>query len=98
MRRLCLLILTAIGAISGYANIRLPNVLSSNMVLQQRSQVSLWGWCDPGEKIKIVASWNDRVDSVTGTRDGRWKLTLPTPTAGGPYTITFKGWNTVLLD
>jgi sialate O-acetylesterase len=35
---------------------------------------------------------------VRGTRDGRWKLTLPTPAAGGPYTITIKGWNTVVLD
>jgi len=98
MRKLCLLILAAVFVLSSRANLRLPNVLSSNMVLQQRSQVDLWGWCDPGEKIRIVASWNDKVDSVTGTRDGRWKITLPTPAAGGPYVITFKGWNTVVLD
>jgi sialate O-acetylesterase len=97
MRKLCLLALAITGIIAARANVRLPNVLSSNMVLQQRSQANLWGWCEPGEKIKIVASWNDKVDSVTGSRDGRWKFTLPTPAAGGPYTITIKGQNLITL-
>lgn len=98
MRKPFLLALIAFAFLSARANVRLPNVLSSNMVLQQRSQVELWGWCDPTEKIKIVASWNDKPDSVVGSRDGRWKLTLPTPAAGGPYTITIRGWNTVILE
>ncbi|HEY4336500.1 MAG TPA: sialate O-acetylesterase [Puia sp.] len=98
MRKIFLLSLFAAATLSSRANVRLPNVLSSNMVLQQRSQTNLWGWCEPGEKIRIVASWNDQVDSVQGTRDGRWKITLPTPAAGGPYTITIKGWNTVILE
>ncbi|HEY4107441.1 sialate O-acetylesterase [Puia sp.] len=98
MRKLCLLVFAALGVLPGEANVRLPHVLSSNMVLQQRSQADLWGWCEPGEKIRIVASWNSKVDSVQGSRDGRWKMTLATPAAGGPYTITIKGENTVVLD
>jgi len=98
MRKLPLLALLASAFLSVKANVRLPNVLSSNMVLQQRSQANFWGWCEPGEKIRIVASWNDRVDSVQGTRDGRWKIALPTPAAGGPYTIRIKGGNTIVLD
>jgi len=98
MRKITMFVLLAVSTLPIRAEIRLPNILSSNMVLQQRSQVSLWGWCDPGEKIKIAASWNDKVDSVTGTRDGRWQLTVQTPAAGGPYSIAFHGWNTVVLD
>lgn len=98
MRKLCLLSLSLFGLVLCHANVRLPNVLSSNMVLQQRSQVNLWGWCEPGEKIAITASWNNKEDSVKGTRDGNWKLSLPTPAAGGPYTITIKGQNTLVLD
>jgi sialate O-acetylesterase len=30
-----------------YANIRLPAVLGSNMVLQQQSKVKHWGWAAP---------------------------------------------------
>src|SRR5258708_1866113 len=98
MRKLCLLAGILFGFLCSRANVRLPNVLSSNMVLQQKSQVKLWGWCEPGEKIRIVASWDDKVDSVKGTRDGHWMITLPTPAAGGPYTITIKGWNTIVLE
>ena len=80
------------------ANVRLPNVLSSNMVLQQKAQVNLWGWCEPGEKIAVTASWDHHTDSLKGTRDGNWRLTLATPAAGGPYTITINGQNAIVLD
>lgn len=97
MRFFCLLSLLA-TALFCHANVRLPNILSSNMVLQQRSQVNLWGWSEPGEKIAVTASWDHLTDSVTGTRDGKWRLTLSTPAAGGPYTITIKGQNGIVLD
>lgn len=80
------------------AEVRLPAVLSSNMVLQQRSHANLWGWCEPGEKVIITASWDGRADSVKGDRDGRWKVQVGTPAAGGPYTVTIKGGNTIVLD
>jgi sialate O-acetylesterase len=98
MRKYRLLFLLLTVVVTSRANVRLPNVLSSNMILQQRSRVNLWGWCEPGEKIKVSASWDHRVDSVTGTRDGNWRLTLATPVAGGPYTISISGWNTILLE
>jgi sialate O-acetylesterase len=81
-----------------YANIQLPAVLSSNMVLQQQSNVKLWGWAAPAEMIYITTSWNNKTDSVKTTRDANWQLMVQTPAAGGPYTITFNGQNTVVLD
>jgi sialate O-acetylesterase len=81
-----------------FAGIRLPSVISSNMVLQQQSGVGLWGWADPREKIFITSSWKNSVDSLTAPSDGRWKIKISTPAAGGPYTITFKGYNTIVLE
>src|SRR5579871_4472891 len=98
MRKSCLLALSILSVLGCFGNVRLPNVLSSNMVLQQHAQASLWGWCEPGEKIAITTSWDGRIDSVTGTRDGNWRLPIQTPGAGGPYTITIKGQNTLTLD
>ena len=98
MKNLCLFFLLLAACLIGRANVRLPNVLSSNMVLQQHSSVHLWGWCEPTEKIHIRTSWGSPIDSVTGTRDGNWQISLATPAAGGPYTITIQGWNTVVLD
>ena len=79
------------------ANVRLPAVIADNMVLQQQASARLWGWSEPEEKIYITTSWNNRTDSANGTRDGNWLLTLPTPAAGGPYTILIKGHNTIEL-
>ena len=85
-------------ASASHANIRLPAVLGSNMVLQQQSKVKLWGWADPSEMIYVTTSWNNKTDSVKTTRDANWQLIAETPAAGGPYTVTFKGHNTITLD
>jgi sialate O-acetylesterase len=81
-----------------FAIIRLPSMVSSNMVLQQKSEATLWGWADPSERFVIVSSWKTTVDSVRAFNSGKWKIKISTPTAGGPYTITIKGRiNTIVL-
>jgi len=80
------------------ANIRLPNVINNDMVLQQQAAVKLWGWAGPAEKVYITTSWNNKVDSTIATRDANWEITVKTPAAGGPYTITLRGWNTIVLN
>jgi sialate O-acetylesterase len=68
------------------------------MVLQQQSTVKLWGWCAPGEKIFVTTSWDNKRDSVVGTRDANWQINIRTPVAGGPYSITLNGNNQIVLD
>jgi sialate O-acetylesterase len=80
--------------VASQAAIRLPAVISSNMVLQQQSSVKLWGWAGPGEKIAITTSWNNKSDTLKATRDANWQFSVQTPVAGGPYTITIWGSNT----
>ena len=46
----------------------------------------------------MTGSWDNQTDSVKGTRDAGWQIALATPKAGGPYTITIKGRNTIVLD
>lgn len=81
-----------------FANIRLPAVIGNNMVLQRNSSTKIWGWSEPGEKIFITTSWNNHLDSTRADGNASWQLTLPTPGAGGPYTITIKGNNTIVLQ
>ena len=79
--------------------IRLPPIMSSNMVLQQNSQSNLWGWANPSERFVIISSWKTTVDSVTAFNSGKWKAKISTPAAGGPFTITIKGrFNTIMLE
>lgn len=58
------------------------------MVLQQKSEVNLWGWCGPAEKINVKASWDTTHYVTTGSSGAKWSLKIKTPIAGGPYTLT----------
>jgi len=79
------------------ANISLPEIFSDNMVLQQKSDIIIWGWAKTGETVVIKADWLDKeFTAQTGTQ-GTWKITLTTPGAGGPYNIHIKGQNEILL-
>ncbi len=90
MRKTCILTLTTfILCFETTAQFRLPAILSSGMVLQQNDSVQLWGWDDPGKKIFITASWNNRTDSTIVNNRANWKIKTKTPSAGGPYTISF---------
>ena len=83
---------------SSYGNVRLPAVLASNMVLQQRSEVKLWGWGEPNEKVVVTTSWDNKTyPAVTVTGFADWQLTVQTPAAGGPYTIHIDGNNKIVL-
>ena len=64
------------------------SLISDGMVLQQGDPVQLWGSAKPKERIVITASWY--TDSITTSVDGSggWKITLRSPEAGGPYSLT----------
>jgi len=91
----CLLL--TFNAILTSAAIRLPSILGSHMVLQQKSEVKLWGWCNPAEKITIKTNWDTITYRTTGESSAKWLQKIKTPVAGGPYTITINE-STVLKD
>jgi len=91
------ILLILITAAISYADVKLPAVIADNMVLQQKTNAPIWGWADPGEKIAIATSWKKSAKTTTG-KDGKWKLKLKTPKAGGPYDITITGNNTIKLQ
>jgi sialate O-acetylesterase len=80
-----------------WANVSLPNVFSDNMVLQRNSEIKIWGWGNPKEEIKITPSWNNQEYKVTTDSYANWQITIPTPKEGGPFSISFKGYNEVIL-
>ncbi|MGZ3852225.1 MAG: sialate O-acetylesterase [Flavisolibacter sp.] len=81
-----------------FGNVRLPAIIGSHMVLQQKATITLWGWCDPQEKVKIKSSWDTTTYRATGSWTAKWSVQLPTPAAGGPYTISIEGNNSILLE
>jgi len=79
------------------ANVSLPNIFGDNMVLQRNSEVKIWGWANPKEEIKLVSSWNNQEYKVTANNQAQWELKIKTPEAGGPFIISIKGYNEVVL-
>jgi sialate O-acetylesterase len=102
MKKQCstsILIVILLFALKAVAIIKLPPILSSNMVLQQNSKTTLWGWSDPSERFVIISSWKTEADTIVALNTGKWKAKIDTPKAGGPYTITIKGRrNTIVLE
>jgi sialate O-acetylesterase len=80
-----------------YANVSIPEIFSDNMVLQRRSEVTFWGWAKTGETVTIKADWISEAVSVQAGSQGTWKLVLKTSEAGGPYTVSIKGYNELTL-
>ncbi len=90
-------IMLVIYSLSTSAAVRLPSILGSHMVLQQKSEVKLWGWSGPTEKITIKTSWDTITYQTTAESTAKWSQKIKTPVAGGPYTITING-STILED
>ncbi|MBN8248691.1 MAG: sialate O-acetylesterase [Verrucomicrobia bacterium] len=100
MKRLCfaLLALWTLPPVSLRADVRLPAVLDSHMVLQQRSTAMFWGWAAPAEKVTITASWSTNSYVTNASNGARWSVGIPTPAAGGPHTIRIQAGNTIVLE
>lgn len=83
--------------VNASAQIKLPAIIADNMVLQQHSNVALWGWAAAGERVTVNASWSQQQVAATAGKDGKWLLNIETAKAGGPFTITFTASNTIAV-
>ncbi|KQR70938.1 sialate O-acetylesterase [Pedobacter sp. Leaf176] len=81
------------------ATVKPASIFTDHMVLQQQSNVAIWGWAKASAKVKIITSWNRKNYSVTADKDGKWKVKVATPAAGGPYEVELNdGEKLVLTD
>ena len=83
--------------ITSLADVTPAAMFTDNMVIQRDTEAPVWGSADAGEKVNVTASWGANA-SATADKDGKWKVTLKTPAAGGPHTITLKGNNTMKIN
>ena len=79
------------------AKILLPQILSSNMVLQRDKPLNIWGYGTPGEAVSV--RFAGQVKQTITDANGNWKVVLaPLQTAAIPASMTIKGTNTIVLD
>lgn len=89
MKKILLSCLLCLACALGYAKVVLPACFTDNMVLQQHTEVTFHGKGTAGKALKVTVGWNDEVYVARVDKEGAWSLSVPTPAAGGPYTLTF---------
>ncbi len=80
------------------AKVKLPAVVSDNMMLQQQSEVKLWGTAAPKAEVRVTPSWSGTTSTCKADKNGNWQLTVSTPEAGYTmYEITFDDGEPVVV-
>ncbi|MCA9089646.1 MAG: sialate O-acetylesterase [Planctomycetaceae bacterium] len=79
------------------ADVKLPTVLDSHMVIQRDQPVRIWGWADAGEEVSVTLG--DETQKATAAADGSWLVELKAQKADGQARqIKVKGKNELVLD
>jgi sialate O-acetylesterase len=78
-----------------HADVKLPALISDNMVLQQQMPVRIWGQATIGENV-TVAMAGQTVKARTES-DGKWEVFLAPMRAGGPFEMTIAGSNSITI-
>ena len=98
MKKIVAVLAALVMGFTALAQITLPAVIGDHMVLQRNAVVNLWGKANPGARVHIKTSWNQKSYSVVANKEGSWKTGIETPDAGGPYQITLKEKNRIVLN
>jgi sialate O-acetylesterase len=79
-----------------YVQLQVASIFQNNMVLQQQSNVPIWGKGTPGSEIVLRTSWG-KVEKTRIDSNGAWLTKLATPKAGGPFQISLSSGKIVMV-
>lgn len=84
-------------AFASTAEVKLPSVLTSNMVFQRDHAITVWGWAAKGEKVSVT--FNKLIKKAKTDASGNWKVVFPAMQAGGgALQLKVQGKNLITLD
>ena len=89
------LVLTSALTAAALAEVKLPALISDNMVLQQDLPANVWGWADAGEKVSV--KFSDKSAEATANAKGKWSVKLTGLTSGAIGDLTIAGTNTLTI-
>ncbi|UAY53816.1 sialate O-acetylesterase [Arachidicoccus terrestris] len=94
--RLVILLLFLSATLQSEAFVKIPDILSSGMVLQQQASVPIWGTALPGEAV--VVSFGGQTRETKADMSGKWKVFLdPMEATDSGRTMVIRGINTIHL-
>ena len=80
------------------AKVTLPAFFTSNMIIQQKTTMTLFGKAKANKKVSVETSWNNQHYEAQADAKGNWRIEIATPAAGGPYRITLSDGKKTVLD
>ena len=84
-------------AFSATAQVRLPKIIGSNMVLQRQKPLPIWGWASHDEKVTV--EFARQKITTHADEEGNWKVLLnPLKTSDKPAEMTITATNTIILN
>ena len=90
MKRFLTILAIGVVVLTAQGKVRLPHIISDGMVLQQQTDVRLWGWAQPGKTVKVTTSWSNETATAKTGKDGKWLVKVRTPQASyTPLSVTF---------
>ena len=99
MRKTLSLIVAFVISFTASAKVTLPKVLGSNMVLQQQSDVNLWGTAKADKKVTVTVSWNKKKLQTRSDKDGKWAIQVATHKGSfTKHTITISDGEKLTLE
>lgn len=91
-----LIVIISVCSFMTQAKVVLPRLVSNGMVLQRGKELKIWGWADKNESIKL--SFLNKNYETKADELGNWHINMPAQSAGGPYQMTVKGENEILIQ
>ncbi|SDZ76712.1 sialate O-acetylesterase [Arachidicoccus rhizosphaerae] len=96
MKRLYILLIAIVLGVKSYGFVKLPDILSSGMVLQRNTAVPIWGTALPGEDIKVT--FGSQLHQTKADMSGNWKIFLdPLEASATGQTLLIQGINAIHL-
>lgn len=89
IRGIAIVALASVSTAAMQAKVTLPAVFSDNMVVQQNSVLTVTGTARPLSTVTFRSDWTGGEGKTRTGKNGRFELNIPTPPAGGPYTLIF---------
>src|SRR5947209_19486498 len=100
MKRSLLLACAAVALLAparAHADVKVPSVFASHMVVQRDKPLVVWGTADKGESVTV--SFGGKDATAKADDKGNWKVTLPKFEANAKaQKLTIKGNNTLELE
>lgn len=97
MKKISILTFCLCISLFASAQLKLASLFTDNMVLQQKSQVPVWGWTAAGKNVRVSTSWDQKNYSAKADGSGKWIVKVATPSAGGPYELTINDGKPIKL-